>query len=156
MRRTFVALAVAIAGLALAAPLAAQTDEAYLELLRSDLRQQKADLITEAMQFSVDQANVFWPIYREYDAELTVLGDEYLDLLRTYADNYQNLSEDMAKELVERVFDHEARRAELLKKYFKRISRELDAVTAARFVQLERQIDLLIDVQIASQVPLIP
>ncbi len=153
MRRTFLMLAAAT--LAISAPLSAQTEEAYLELLRSDLRQGKSDLITEAMQFTVDQANVFWPIYREYDAELTVLGDEYLDLLRTYAENYENLSEEMAKELVERVFDHEARRAELLKTYFKRISRELDAVTAARFVQLERQIDLLIDVQIASQVPLI-
>ena len=42
----------------------------------------------------------------------------------------------------------------LKKKYFKRVAKEMNAVHAARFTQIENQIDLVLDLQVAANLPL--
>ena len=61
---------------------------AYVELLRSDLRTQKVAVITEMMQFTEAEDAAFWPIYREYELELSRLNDERLAAIETYAKIY--------------------------------------------------------------------
>ncbi len=56
------------------APAYGQVDS-YVELLRSDIRTEKQAILTQVMQFSDEQASVFWPIYREYDLELSKYAD---------------------------------------------------------------------------------
>jgi hypothetical protein len=46
-------------------------------------------------------------------------------------------------------------RAELLAKYYGMVKAQLGAITAARFVQVEDQLLLLIDLQIDSQLPVV-
>ena len=58
---------------------------AYAELLRSDVRTQKVAIITEVMGFTEAEDKAFWPIYREYDAEMAKLGDERVALIAEYA-----------------------------------------------------------------------
>ena len=53
----------------------------YVELLRTDVRQQKAQILGAVMQFDVDQAAKFWPIYNDYDAELTKLKEYFASTL---------------------------------------------------------------------------
>ena len=62
---------------------------AYIELLRSDVRKEKAAVIGEVMQLDAADAAKFWPIYKEYEAELTRGGDEKLALIKNYADHYE-------------------------------------------------------------------
>jgi vacuolar-type H+-ATPase subunit D/Vma8 len=76
-------------------------------------------------------------------------------LIKDYAQNYDNLTNEKAKELAREVFAIEKRRTKLKKKYFKRFEKALSAVIAAKFIQVENQINLLIDLQIASELPLI-
>ena len=127
----------------------------YIELLKSDLRTQKVAIITEAMRFTEDGAAAFWPIHREYEHELSKIIADRIELIKDYAQNYDNLTNEKAKEIAGKVFDLEKRRTKLKKKYFKRFEKALSAVVAAKFVQVENQINLLIDLQIASELPLI-
>jgi len=129
--------------------------EAYIELLKSDLRTQKVAVLTEAMKFTDAGSTAFWPIHREYELELSKIIDDRIELIKDYAQNYDNLTNEKAKELARTVFDLEKRRTKLKKKYFKRFEKALSAVVAAKFVQVENQINLLIDLQIASELPLI-
>ena len=129
--------------------------EAYIELLKSDLRTQKVAIITEAMRFTEDGAAAFWPIHREYEHELSKIIADRIELIKDYAQNYDNLTNEKAKELARTVFALEKRRTKLKKKYFKKFEKALSAVVAAKFIQVEKQINLLIDVQIASELPLI-
>ncbi len=126
----------------------------YLELVRSDLKAQKVALITEAMDFTDEQAGIFWPIYREYDFELTKLGDRKINLIKDYAANFENMTDEKAKELVETAFDIDSDLLKLKKKYFKEFSAALPTTTAARYMQVENQIQLLLNLKIASEVPL--
>ncbi len=129
--------------------------EAYIELLKSDLRTQKVAVLTEAMRFTDEGSSAFWPIHREYELELSKIIDDRIELIKDYAQNYDNLTNEKAKELARTVFDLEKRRAKLKKKYFKKFEKALSAVVAAKFIQVENQINLLIDLQIASELPLI-
>jgi hypothetical protein len=127
---------------------------AYTELLRADLRAQKVAVITEVMQFTEDEDAVFWPIYREYDLELTRINDERLRLIEAYAKTYTALSDTVADDLVSRALDLELRRTALKQKYYARLKEALSPKTAARFVQVENQLLLLVDLQIAASLPL--
>ena len=128
---------------------------AYVELLRSDIRAQKVAIITELMAFTEAEDKVFWPIYRAYDAELTALNDEKLRGIKEFADNYAALTDAMADTLATKALELETRRTALKQKYHARIKSELSPRIAARFLQIENQIMLLIDLQIVAALPII-
>ena len=83
---------------------------AYVELLRSDLRAQKVAIITEVMQFTEAEDAKFWPVYREYEAELAKINDDRIALIKEYAANYDTLTDATADRLAQRALDLEARR----------------------------------------------
>lgn len=141
--------------LALSMPGRASAQDEWLELLRSDIKSEKVALLTAAMQFTQEEAEVFWPIYREYDLELSKLGDARIALIKEYAANYDNLTNEKAKEIAERSMNLEEQRLKLRRSYYKKVEKALNSVEAARFMQVERQIGLLIDLQIASEMPLV-
>jgi len=129
--------------------------EAYIELLRSDIKTKKVAIITEVMQFIDEEARAFWPVYREYDLELSKIGDARIELIKDYARNYETMTDEKAKELIQRALKLQERRTKLKKKYFKKFDKVLPSKPVAKFFQLENQINLLIDLQIASELPLI-
>ena len=129
--------------------------ESYFELLRQDLSTKKVALITEVMQFTDAEAEVFWPMYREYDFERKKIGDQVLKLIKDYAANFENITDEKAQELMSRNLDLKGEENNLNIIYFRKFSMAIAPARAAKFMQVMNQIDLIIDVQIASQLPLI-
>ncbi|HEU4891079.1 MAG TPA: hypothetical protein VFT47_05985 [Vicinamibacterales bacterium] len=146
------------------APAAATTEQqtkalnlsAYAELLRSDVRAQKVAIITEVMGFNDKEDEAFWPIYREYDLEMAKLGDERVALIADYAKNYANVTDEVADRLASKALELESRRQELKGQVYQKVKKALSPLTAARFLQVEHQLLLLIDLQIASSLPVAP
>ena len=133
----------------------AYSQEQYLELLRQDLKTQKVAIMTASLPLTEKQADLFWPIYRDYDNELSKLGDRRLAVLRNFAANYEKIDEKLAEELVRESFSIAEGRNDLLEKYYKRVSKAVGVITAARFLQVENQMLTLLDAQIIDQVPLV-
>ena len=129
---------------------------AYAELLRSDLRAQKVAIITEVMQFTEAEDAAFWPVYREYEAELAKINDDRMALITEYAASYDALTDATADRLAKRALDLEARRQALTAELLRTLQAVLPAKTAARFLQVEHQILLLLDLQIAASLPIAP
>jgi hypothetical protein len=169
---TFILLGVALAGIQAFAqtgarkaapreiPSAQPTDKdlnirAYIELLRSDVRSQATAIVQEIMQLSESDGDKFWPIYREYELELSKQGDKRFELIKQYADKYESMTDESADKIVQVMFELEQARTELKKRYYERIKTALSAITAARFVQVNNQILMLIDLQIASSLPVV-
>ena len=130
-----------------------QNMDAYIQLLRKDVRSQKSAVMSEVMQLDPDQAAKFWPIYRDYDAELTKINDLRVANIKEYADSYKQMTDAKADELIHNAMTYQKQRAELLAKYYERMKQEMGGITAARFVQVEYQLLLVIDLQIASALP---
>jgi hypothetical protein len=127
---------------------------AYAELLRSDVRTQKVAIITQVVGFTEAEDTAFWPIYRDYDAEMTKLGDERVALIEEYAGNFENLTDAVADSLAHKALDLEARRQAAKGKFYDRVKTALSARTALRCLQVEHQLQLVIDLQIAAALPI--
>lgn len=152
-------LTTAIVALA-AAPSEAQqpTDEEindYIELARMDIRQGRADLIGQHMQLSAGQAAEFWPIYEQYEQAFTALGDEEVQVIRDYARSYEAMTDATASDLAKRALDIDRREHELLVEYHGKIESALGGAVGARFMQVERRIQMLLDLQLAADIPLL-
>ena len=141
--------------LLLSTSIALSQEEGYLELFRRDLKTDKVALMTAAMSLSDSAGNLFWPIYREYDHELSKLGDNTIANIKEYAANYQSMSDKKAEELMGKVFKNRGARLDLLKKYHKKVVKALGGRIAARFIQSEMEILTIIDAQIMDALPLV-
>src|SRR5262245_26779218 len=102
----------------------------YAELLRSDVRAEKVAILTEVMGFTEAEDKAFWPIYREYDAEMSKLGEERVNLIAEYAKNYEKLSDAVASTLGSKALDLESKRQAVKAKYYERFKTALSPKTA--------------------------
>lgn len=152
-------LTFALVALVLASPLAAQdtpmTEDELIELVRSDLQKDKVAIIGAAMNFSADEAGKFWPIYKEYESALAKVGDARLALIKDYAENFESMTDEKATDIAHQAMKIEQQRFDLKKECFEKLSAGVSPVTAARFLQVENQLNLLLDLQIAQEIPLI-
>jgi hypothetical protein len=129
--------------------------QAYIELLRKDVRQQKAEIMGAVMVLPADDAAKFWPIYSEYDVELTKLNDQRVENIKEYARAYDQMTDERADELIQKSWAYQKQRAQLLAKTYDLVKQAVGAITAARFAQVENQLLLIIDLQIASSLPVV-
>ena len=125
------------------------------EVTRADMRAKHAELIAKVMLFSEKEAQAFWPIFQDYERDLMKLNDQKIQILKDYVQNYETLTEEKANELAERSMDCQAGRVKLMRNYYKKFSKALSPKMAAKFFQVENQLWVLIDLQIASELPLV-
>jgi len=159
MRKRPYLLAILAITLALPAMTAFAQDNSTLEsdiqVLRSDLRAQKTQIISDQLKLSDAEGKSFWPIYREYETELSKLNDEKVAIVKDYATSYDTITDTQIQSLADRTFKLDNKRTDLKQKYFKKISKAVSPKTAARFIQLENRLDLLLNLQLADSIPMI-
>jgi hypothetical protein len=126
-----------------------------IELSRTLIQTQRKAIVSEAMQLTEAQSKVFWPLYREMQAELTTVGDREVALIASYASNYGALTEERARELIDEWLAIEKARLKVLGKYVKRFRKILPEKVVARYFQLENKLDAVINAELASQIPLV-
>lgn len=129
--------------------------DAYIELLRSDIRADKQAIVTVAMELSDTESQAFWPIYREYEAERTELGDRGLDLIRKYAQALESTTPETTRSLATEWFKLQDERNKLMKKYYSKVEKAVSPEIAMRWMQVEHRVWLLLQLQMASEIPLI-
>ena len=156
-----VSLAVLLMPLTIAAPAVAQAPgsakdantNAYVELLKSDAEGQREAIVTEILQLSPEDGKVFWPIYREYDKELRALNAAGAEAVQAYAREFQQLTDARADELLTKSLQAERQRVDLKQKYYEKLKAALSAGTAARFFEVDRQLQAIGDLQVSSVLP---
>lgn len=126
-----------------------------IQLLRADIRNDKVKIMTDQMQLNDTESKAFWPIYNDYQHELEKLSDQRVALIKEYASNYDNMSDKEAQSLAERAFTLQKKRIDLRQQYFKKISKAVSPKSAARFAQVDDRIDLLLNLQLAANLPVI-
>jgi hypothetical protein len=129
--------------------------DAYIELLRSDVMAEKIAVITEVMEFTDEEAARFWPVYREYQRQLNMIIDDRISMIKEFAEYYGTFDDKRSKKIAEKSFRLESRRTNLKRKFFPRYEKAVGAKRAAQYFQLERQINLLMELQVAAELPLL-
>ena len=137
---------------------AAQTNDvsvdSYIESLRADVKADRVAIITAAMQFNDKDAKAFWPVYHKYDADISKINDQRVALIKTYANKFDTMTDADAKSIIDQSLNFEAARTNTKRDYVKDFENAgLSPLTVAKFMQLERRMDLVIDVEIAAALP---
>jgi hypothetical protein len=150
---------VLVGGTARAQSLSSDTEHrnltAYSELLRRDLKSERVAVITELMAFTDAEDRAFWRLYRDYERNLDKLNDERLAGIQEYTKIYERLDDATADRLAQKALDLEGQRVELKKTFYASLRKALPGKTAARYLQVENQLLLLTDLQIASSLPIV-
>ena len=122
-------------------------------LLRQDLRSGKKQAIAASLQLTEAEATKFWPVYDQYAAELTKLGDQRYALIKEYANGFGTLTDSESLSLIKRSLSLDEQVAQLHSKYVPIVNQVLPGTKTATFFQLDRYINALIDVQVAGGIP---
>jgi hypothetical protein len=126
-----------------------------IQLLRQDVRSQKKQIVAANMQLTDAEAEKFWPVYDQYTAEVTKLGDTRVALIKQYAQNYDTLTDAQANDLMQKWGGLEESVAQLRLKYIPNFEKVVSAKKTALFFQIDRRLSLIIDLQLASAIPLV-
>jgi Spy/CpxP family protein refolding chaperone len=164
LKNTLTLTVLTAALVALASPLVAQTadvrakpiTESEIQLLRKDVQTEKNQIITDAMAFTQTEAAAFWPIYKEYASAQHGIADKRLALITDYAQRLDKMDDAAARGLTDRMFAVEDATQALRKQYYPRFEKALGAKRAAKFYQVDNRLSLLINLQLAAEIPLIP
>jgi hypothetical protein len=130
-------------------------ETSYLEILKSDINTQRRALITAAMDFSEEDAQKFWPIYKEYELEYDKLMDQEIELIKSYAESYENMGEEVANQIAKKSFAIEKEQLSLSEKYFNKFAKELKVRQAVKLQMVLNRIELMINLQKASTIPVL-
>ena len=126
-----------------------------IQLLRKDLQSARKQIVAANMLLSDNEAQKFWPVYDSYTAEASKINDVKVSVLKDYAASYQNLTDAKAESLVKRWGAADESAIQLRTKYFSKFQQAISGTKAARFFQIDRRISMLVDLQVASEVPLV-
>ncbi len=148
--RTMLSLAALIF---LSIPAQAQ-DAGETQSLRADLQAERTKLVAANLQLTDAEGAKFWPLYNEYRAQHSKLGDRTITLVEDYAQNYETLSDEKAKDLLKRQFQIEDDRLKLQRSYAGKFEKILPPKKVARYYQIERKLDAAVMYEAAQSIPL--
>src|SRR5262245_15609856 len=128
--------------------------DALIEQVRKEVRADVNTVITDNMRFSADEAAKFWPLYKGYEQKRKALNDEKLALIKDYAASYDAMTDAKAKQLLTSALGIEEKSLAAKRQFLDEMGKAFPAKTVARFWQVHNRIDLLVNLQLASVIPL--
>jgi hypothetical protein len=127
-----------------------------IEVVPATYQADRQGLLAENLELTESEGAAFWPLYRSYRADMDKLGDELVKLVLEYSDVYPNVPEARAQAMLEQYTDLEVKLAKKRAWYLKRAAKALPAAKALRWAQLENRMDLILRLQLAGTIPLVP
>jgi hypothetical protein len=129
--------------------------ERDLALLRRDLKTDKKKLIALNVPLTETEATKFWPVYDEYTSEMSKIYDEFYSIIKEYAANQKTLTDAQASSMINKWAAIQVQQAQTRQKYIPIIEKVIPSRKAALFFQIDRRLYELMDLQVASQIPLV-
>ena len=126
-----------------------------IQLLRKDIRAQRKQLIAANMPLTPSEAEKFWPVYDQYVAELVSNNDKKYALIKQYVQTGGVLTDAQAEAAVQQWVAVDESVAALRMKYIPVFRKVLSAKNAALYYQLDRRVQLMIDLQLMALIPMV-
>ena len=126
-----------------------------VEMLRANLRSQRKQIMAQNMPLTSDEATKFWPIFDEYRKEAIRPNDARWALIKEYAANYNTMTEPQAQEYMKRATAVDQELLALRLRYVPVFEKVIPAKKTALWYQIDRHIDLMINLQLSSMIPMV-
>ena len=160
--RNFLPAAIATAFFALPAATMAQVNPAFAELTEATeeapalVQLERKMIVGQQLSLSATESTAFWPVYDRYMADLKSANDLRIKAITDYAANYDNLSDAVAKTLIDDMLRHQEKTLKIRKSYLGKFRKILPETKLARFYQIENKLDAITSFALARQIPLVP
>ena len=151
----FFIVLVAVLAVFIVSSMAQEKPADNMQIVREKIKTDKKLFIAENMNLMESEAKVFWPVYENYQKDLGKLVDKAVKLIDNYAANYETMSEEAAKELIDGYLAIEGERVTLMKSFLPKFRKVLPEKKVARYYQLENKIDAVVNFGLAKQIPLV-
>jgi hypothetical protein len=135
-------------------PVMAEQERDVIELIKTQVGTQRQALVAENLQLTEEESTSFWPVYRSFHSERDKLVDRRIKLLMEFRDNFDGLSEEQSKKLLDDYIALQGEQLALRKKWVKNFRAVLSEKTTLRYFQIENKLDAIIDFDLAQVVPL--
>ena len=126
-----------------------------LEVGRAEIQANRQAIVANALKLSAQESKDFWPLYREFQAELGKGTDRMADLIVEFTEAYPNQSADEAEGQIEELLKIQTAQLKVKQKYLPRFKKILPLIKVARYYQLENKLDAVINLELARTIPLI-
>jgi hypothetical protein len=113
-------------------------------------------MVATNIELTESEAKGFWPVYEEYQKDLTAINQRIGKLIESYAADYRanSLTDDKAKKLVDELVAIEQAEAGLKTTYVPKLSKVLPLKKVARYLQIENKVRALVKYELAASIPL--
>ncbi len=106
------------------------------------------------MDLTEAEGEKFWPVYDGFQAELEKVTNRLGDVIGEYAKDYNALSDEKAKQLVDEWLAIEAQKTNFKKDYVSKFEAVLPSKKVMRYYQLENKIWAMLLFELAAKIPL--
>ena len=127
-----------------------------MQQLQADLKADRQAVVAANLPLTEGEARAFWPVYKEYRSGVEKVGERVAGLIAAYAANFASMNDTKADAFFNDLLAIERDRLALREKYVPRVRAVLPATKAARFFQIENKLDAIVNLSIASEIPLVP
>ena len=132
-----------------------QVNDANIQLWRQDIRAQRKKIVAANMPLTETEATKFWPLYDRYVAETIKINDARFALIKEYAQNYSNMTDAQADDFIKRWIAFDGDSTQLRLKYIPEFQKVISHKKTALFFQIDRRLSMMVELQLASQVPVV-
>jgi hypothetical protein len=132
-----------------------QVNDANVQLMRQDIRSERKKVVAANMSLTETEATKFWPAYDRYIAETIKVNDVRFALIKEYAKNYNTATDEQADSFIKRWIALDQDNTQLRLKYIPEFEKVISHKKTATFFQIDRRVSMMIELQLASQVPLV-
>ena len=148
-------LLVAVSCLFAVQGMAQATIQEEVDLIRKMYGKTKKELMTNYLKVPEAKATAFWGLYDEYEAERSNLAKERMQLIADYAKGYETLNDETANTLATATLKNNMQLEKLYQKYFGKMKKQVGALEAAKFIQVESYFQTAIRSEVQDAIPLI-
>lgn len=125
-----------------------------MQIVLEKVRADKKLFVAENMQLTEPEGKKFWPIYEQYQDELFLLRARTAKLIMNYKDNYEKMTNDTAKQLMNEFLAIESVGLKLRQTYLPKFRKALPEVKVVRYYQIENKIQAVLYFDLARKIPL--
>ena len=125
-----------------------------VELTRAAIQVRRQAIVTAAMDLDPKESEVFWPLYRQYRTDMAKVNDRHVQLLVSYLENYDTLTDQQAARIMEGYLKVERDRTDVKARYGPRFRKIMAARKVMRFFQIDNKLDAVINAELAADIPL--
>jgi len=136
-------------------PTAEEVRDANIQLMRADIRSERKKVVAANMPLTETEAVKFWPVYDRYIAETIKVNDARYALIKEYARIHQTMTDAQANDFIKHWVALDGDNTQLRLKYIPEFEKVISPKKTAMFFQIDRRLGMMIELQLASQVPLV-